>query len=114
MKQRLLVMNGSKIIQAHKDGDWKNQKIEKAGDLKPGIYNIFNAKDADKSTKQSGVIIHADQDNVYQQVGKGFVVHAVSSFDDLPEIGSRKTISYGPDGKAQVETSQELGRARAL
>lgn len=114
MKQRLLVMNGSKIVQANKDGGWHNQKVDKAGSLKPGIYNIYNAKDADKSSKQSGVIVHADKDNVYQQVGKGFVAHATSSFDVLPEIGKNKTISYSSEGKAQVDAAQKLGRAKAL
>lgn len=114
MKQRLLVMNGSKIVQTHKDGDWQNQKVDKAGSLKPGIYNIYNAKEADKSSKHSGVIVHTDKDSVYQQVGKGFVAHATSSFDVLPEIGSNKTISYGPEGKVQVDAAQKLGRAKAL
>ena len=36
MKERLLVMNGQRIVQAEKDGAWTNQKVDKAGALKPG------------------------------------------------------------------------------
>ena len=109
MKQRLLIMNGSKVIQANKDGGWQNQKVEKAGTLKPGIYNIYNAKEADKSIKQSGIIVHIDSTNVYQQVDKTIVAHAVSSFKDLPEVGSNKTITYKAD-EALAESAQKLGQ----
>ena len=39
MKQRLLVMNGQKILQHEQEGRWQNDKVEKAGLVKPGIYN---------------------------------------------------------------------------
>ena len=35
MKQRLLVMNGQRIVQAEQEGAWANQKVDKAGALKP-------------------------------------------------------------------------------
>ena len=44
MKERLLVMNGQRIVQAEKDGAWTNQKVDKAGALKPGIYNLYTAR----------------------------------------------------------------------
>jgi hypothetical protein len=31
MKQRLLVMNGQKIVQHEQEGRWQNDKVEKAG-----------------------------------------------------------------------------------
>jgi hypothetical protein len=31
MKQRLLVMNGQKILQHEQEGRWQNDKVEKAG-----------------------------------------------------------------------------------
>jgi hypothetical protein len=30
MKQRLLVMNGQRIVQAEQEGAWANQKVDKA------------------------------------------------------------------------------------
>ena len=40
MKQRLLVMNGQRIVQTDQCRAWANQKVDKAGALKPGIsYN---------------------------------------------------------------------------
>lgn len=50
MKERLLVMNGQRIVQAEKDGAWTNQKVDKAGALKPGIYNLYTAQAADKKS----------------------------------------------------------------
>lgn len=69
MKERLLVMNGQRIVQAEKDGAWTNQKVDKAGALKPGIYNLYTAQAADKKQTHAGVIVHADATNVYQQIG---------------------------------------------
>ena len=48
MKQRLLVMNGQRIVQAEQEGAWANQKVDKAGALKPGMYNLYMAQQADK------------------------------------------------------------------
>lgn len=112
MKQRLLVMNGSKIVQIGKKGGWKNQKVGKAGDLKPGIYNIFNAKNADVSSSYSGLIVHADKDGVYQQVAKSFVTHRAESFSVEPKVGSYINISYSAKGEAVVESAQKLARTR--
>jgi hypothetical protein len=75
MKQRLLVMNGQKILQHEQEGRWQNDKVEKAGPVKPGIYNLFLASQADKTKTHDGVILHADRDNVFQQVGKSVVKH---------------------------------------
>ena len=111
MKQRLLVMNGSCIIQNEQGGQWQNASVEKAGAVKPGIYNIYMASQADKSKPHDGVIIHADKDKVYQQQGKAFVSHERASFEKVPEIGRAVSINYDGQGKAQVsEQSQKLSR----
>lgn len=74
MKQRLLVMNGQRILQGESDGAWTSQKVDKAGTLKPGIYNIYTAEPVDKSQRYDGVIVYADKNSVYQQIGKKFVM----------------------------------------
>lgn len=105
MKQRLLVMNGQRIVQTNEqDGSWRNDRIDRAGELKPGIYNLPTAPMADKSKQYEGVIAHADNERVYQLQGKQFVVHDRHDFDKVPDVGSTKTISYGTDGRAVVGT----------
>ena len=110
MKQRLLVMNGQRLVQSEQGGQWATDKVEKAGVIKPGIYNIHLSTKADKSQSHDGVIVHADKDHVYQQVGKQFVQHDRANFDKVPEIGSNSSIKYDGD-KAQVAPSSiKLGR----
>ncbi|EMK0110359.1 conjugal transfer protein TraO [Escherichia coli] len=113
MKHRLLVMNGQRIVQTENQGAWTNQKVDKAGALKPGIYNIYMAQKAEKSQRHDGIIVHADSGSIYQQVGKNFVMHARSDFDKVPEIGSAKSITYDANGKAQVSAENvKLSRGR--
>ncbi len=114
MKQRLLVMNGQRIVQSEQGGAWTNQKVDKAGELKPGIYNLYMAQQADKPQRQEGVIVHADSSSVFQQVGKQFVMHSRSDFDKVPDIGSAKSISYDAQGKANVSAEAvKLSRGRS-
>jgi len=111
-KQRLLVMSGQRIAQVEQAGEWRNDKVEKAGNVKPGIYNLYLASQADKAKSHDGVILHADKDSVYQQVGKLFIKHDRENFDKVPEIGEVKTIAY-EQGRAVVRTSSapmKLGR----
>lgn len=114
MKQRLLVMNGQRIVQSEQGGAWTNQKVDKAGELKPGIYNLYLAQQADKSQRHEGVIVHADSNSVFQQVGKQFVTHSRSDFDKVPDIGSAKSIGYDAQGKANVSAEAvKLSRGRS-
>lgn len=110
MKQRLLVMNGQRLVQSEKGGEWNTDKVEKARTVKPGIYNIHLSTQADKAKAHDGPVIHADKDHVYQQVGRNFVKHDRSDFGKVPEIGSNSTIKYD-NGKATVSASSiKLGR----
>lgn len=104
MKQRLLVMNGQRIVQHEQGGQWQNDKVEKAGSVKPGIYNLYLASQADKAKLHDGVILYADKDSVYQQVGKNYVKHDREDFDKVPEIGSNSSIKYD-QGKAVISAS---------
>jgi cell filamentation protein len=110
MKQRLLVMNGQRLVQSEQGGQWNTDKVEKAGIVKPGIYNIHLSSQADKTKAHDGVIVHADKDHVYQQVGKNFVKHDRADFDKVPDIGGNSSIKY-EDEKAVVSASTiKLGR----
>lgn len=110
MKQRLLVMNGQRLVQSEQGGKWNTDKVEKAGAVTPGIYNIHLSSQADKSKAHDGVIMYADKDHVYQQVGKNFVMHNRADFDKLPDIGTNSNVKYD-SGKAVVTASSiKLGR----
>lgn len=114
MKQRLLVMNGQRLIQTARGGEWDTEQVSKAGNIKPGIYNIHLATEADKSKIHDGIILHADKEHVFQQSGKDFVKHNRENFDKVPDIGSLSSIKYGADtNKAVVSAAAiKLGRSR--
>ena len=95
MKVRLIVMNGQRIVQHEEEGKWQNYKVEKAGTLKPGIYNIYLARPAEKNKSYEGVIVHAEDGTIYQQVGRGFVVHSRDHLDGVPAIGGAYRIEHG-------------------
>jgi hypothetical protein len=104
MKQRLLVMNGQRLVQSEQGGKWATEKVDKAGTLKAGIYNIHLSTQADKSQAYDGVVVHADKSAIYQQIGKNFVKHDRADFDKVPDIGSNSSIKYDR-GKAAVTAS---------
>lgn len=110
MKQRLLVMNGQKLVQSEQGGQWSTIKVEKAGAIKPGIYNIHLSTQADKSKSHDGLVLHADKEFVYQQVGKTFITHALEDFGKTPETGSIASISYEADKALTTTASIKQGR----
>ncbi len=110
MKQRVLVMNGQRLVQNENSGQWETDKVDKAGAIKPGIYNIHLATDADQAKAYEGVIIHADKASVYQQVGKAFVRHDRTLFDKVPVIGSISRLEYEGNKAIVAATSIKQGR----
>ncbi len=110
MKQRLLVMNGQRLVQSEQGGQWATDKVEKAGLVKPGIYNIHLSTQVDKSQTYDGVIVHADKTHVFQQVGKQYVRHDRIDFSKVPEVGSNSSIKYDRDKAQVVPSSLKLGK----
>jgi cell filamentation protein len=109
MKQRVLVMNGQRLLQGEHEGAWQTEKVEKAGSLKPGIYNLYAANQADKGKVHQGVVVHADAKHVYQKSGGSITRHNRGDFDKVPELGMEQAISYdGP--KAVVSNATTQGR----
>lgn len=113
MKQRLLVMNGQRLVQSEKEGQWATDKVEKAGLLKPGIYNIYLAIQADKANAHDGVILYFDRTHVYQQVGKSFVKHDLADFVKVPDIGINSSIKYA-QGAAQTSQAASIKLGRGI
>jgi hypothetical protein len=110
MKQRLLVMNGQRLLQTERDGEWIVSNVSKAGVIKPGIYNLGQAIAADTAKHYEGPVLHADREHLFQLAGKLLVKHDLKKFETAPNAGSNAGIQY-VDGKAQVTQSLlKLGR----
>lgn len=109
MKQRILVMNGQRIVQSECDKQWVTTKVGKAGQIPPGIYDISTATPAFKDKGYDGVVVHADQENIYQLVGKNCIRHSAHDFQKAPPIGSVAAIRYDADQASSIELSQQQG-----
>lgn len=101
MTKRVLVMNGQRLLQTEREGEWVISKVDKAGSIKPGIYPLALAAPADKGKSYDGPVLHADRDHVFQQVGKSTVRHDARDFHVPLEPGRHAEISY-ENGKALV------------
>jgi KfrB protein len=112
VKIRLIVMNGQRIIQREEQGKWQNHEVQKAAALKPGIYNIYLATAAERHKTYEGVIVHSEDGAVYQQVGRGFVMHARDDLDTVPAIGGAYRIEHGANKAtvAAVDARRRLAR----
>ncbi len=113
-KERVIVMNGSRLLeQATTNDKWAVKNVEDAKGIRAGIYNIYTATES-QTGESSGQIIHADKNFAYQMVGKNrFLKHATKVFDKSPEVGKNVTISYENNGKAKVaEASVKQSRSR--
>ena len=112
MKQRLVVMNGQKLVQNEGTGEWVTAKVEKAGALRPGLYNLYMAALADSGKVHEGIILHADDDHVFQQAGKALIKHPLNMFQTVPEAGKLTQIRY--DGGTALAVVAALRRGRGI
>ena len=97
MKLRILVMNGQRLIENQVDGKWKTIKVTKAESLKGGIYNIFMAKEADKSEKSEGILVHFTSSELFIKTPYGFIKYENPGDIKLPHIGSHVSVGYQDD-----------------
>lgn len=96
---RVVVMGGLRIVQA-KEGDvWNDLKMDKAGELKAGIYNLGGAKLPTPDTSTIGYIIHVTTGSAYQQdaASKQFIKHDIAAFDTPPKPKQCYQINYERD-----------------
>jgi hypothetical protein len=112
-KERVLVMNGQRLLEMEVSNKWAVKEVKPADGLKPGIYNIYNAVNADKTSATNGVILHVDKNNLYQMTGKDkFVKHDVRDFQTVPTVGNTVEISYS-SGQANSVLSSGLSKSRS-
>ena len=116
MRKRLIVMNGQKLVQNGMSGEWKTEKVKKAHGINPGIYNLYNAVDANISKDNIGEVIHIDKkDNVlYQKNESQYIKHILSCFDKMPETGQLMNIKYENNKATTTEISEKLSKAIKL
>jgi hypothetical protein len=101
-KLRVLVMHGQRVLERMQGQTWETVDVKAEMAITPGIYNIFNAKIADTNAAHTGMVIHTDDDFVYQAVQKNvYVRHAAAAFEQLPELGSTISIGY-ESGRAKI------------
>ena len=106
-------MNGSPLLEKEdSQKQWKVHKVEPAGTLRAGIYNIYNAQEASKSKATEGIVVHSDKNFVYQMEAKNkFVKHSAKSFESIPKVGTNVSIQYTNNGVAQ-SVAKEVSRSR--
>ena len=109
-KERILVMNGQRLLQQEQGGEWITQKVSKAGRLKPGIYNAYLARDADPALQHAGIVFHADGSYVYQKEAQGIIRHPFHAFGSIPEYGRPVSISYEAGRAVAVDAPLSQGR----
>jgi hypothetical protein len=116
-KQRIIVMNGQKILQTLMNNEWETTgTIKKAEEgIKPGIYNIYLSKVPYDKNQYEGKILHTDKENAvfYQQVNKDFIMHKLNAVDGKLIAGKDVVIKYDGE-KATLTQMDRLKKKRTL
>ncbi len=116
-KQRIIVMNGRKILQTQINNEWETtgaiKKVEEG--IRPGVYNIYLAKAPSDKNQYEGKILLVDKGNsvFYQQTKKDFIVHQLNAVDGKVVAGMDAVVGY--DGKKVTLTQMgAIKKKRAL
>ncbi len=116
-KQRIIVMNGQKILQTQNNNEWETTgAIKKAEEgIKPGIYNIYLSKEPSDNNQYEGKILLIDKDKgvFYQQIKKDFIVHQLNAIDTKPVAGKDVMVEYDRE-KAVLTQINTLKNKRTL
>lgn len=116
-KQRIIVMNGQKILQTLMNNEWETTgTIKKAEEgIKPGIYNIYLFKEPSDKKQYEGKILHIDKEDAvfYQQVNKDFIMHKLNAVDGKLIAGKDVVIKYEGE-KATLTQMDMLKKKRTL
>jgi len=100
IKQRLLVLNGQRILQNYTQAGWKTTGLIKKAEegIEPGIYNLFMAHDAKTGNAiYEGLILYIDkkQGIIYQQQpNKALIAHNLNSIKRVPPVGKHISFQY--------------------
>ncbi|MDP4573439.1 KfrB domain-containing protein [Pseudomonas sp. LPH60] len=118
--QILVIMNGSRLVDTVKDGEWVSKRIGARNDMPGGIYDLTGAQKPDKTAAlktYQGNVMHVDNSKnaIYlldDSAKKPILVkHDLSIFKTKqPVVGSLVKIEY-TRGQAKV-ADQERGLER--
>ncbi|MCB1935608.1 MAG: conjugal transfer protein TraO [Nitrosomonas sp.] len=116
-KLRMIVMNGQRIIQALVNNEWETtgtiKKVEEG--IKPGIYNIYLAKQPEDKKQYEGKVLYIDKENevFYQQTGKDFIVHQLNAINSKPVAGKDVVVAYEGE-KVDLSQTDALKKKKVL
>jgi len=116
-KQRIIVMNGRKILQTQINNEWETTgTIKKVEDgIRPGVYNIYLSKAPSDKNKYEGKILLVDKDNgvFYQQTKMDFIVHQSNAVDEKVVAGMDVVVGYDGE-KAALTQIDTLKKKRVI
>ena len=113
----MIVMNGQRIIQALVNNEWETtgtiKKVEEG--IKPGIYNIYLAKQPEDKKQYEGKVLYIDKENevFYQQTGKDFIVHQLNAINSKPVAGKDVVVAYEGE-KVDLSQTDALKKKKVL
>jgi len=107
MKERIIVLNGTVILQFEQDYEWKNKKVFKAGNIKPGLYDLYLAKEPNKNSILKGKILFRDKEFTYQTTDLGLIKYKNSSLTFKVELYVTYSLQY-TTGKVSIADSKSL------
>lgn len=99
--QKVSVMNGSRLHESFRDGQWTVQTSDPQGMLPRGVYRLDKATPVkpEVDRRYEGAILHVGKADVYQLYGDTVVRHDRSRFQQVPSIGEAAKIDYS-NGRA--------------
>jgi predicted ABC-type ATPase len=99
--EKVSVMNGSRLHESYRDGQWTVQDSGPEGMLRRGVYRLDTAREAEikDGSRYRGSVLHVSAKGIYQDHEAGVVRHDPARFQQKPSIGEGAVIEYG-NGRA--------------
>lgn len=104
MKQRILVLNGQRLLENFENDEWKTIKTYKFNSLPGGVYNIFAARDGEKEKNSEGLLVHASENEFYLKSAFGMLKYEINEYLKLPGIGSFIKVAFDENKQIIVNT----------
>ncbi len=101
--EKVSVMNGSRLHESYRDGQWTVQTSDPQGMLPRGVYRLDKATPVKPETdrRYDGAVLHVGKAGVYQLHGDTVLRHDRSRFQQVPSIGEAAKIEYS-NGRATL------------
>ncbi len=107
-KERVVVMNDSWLLE--KDHENKNEwcvvKSGSARGLSTSVHNLWESLIPTKTGKNEGVVVHFDDNFVYQKTNEGLIKHDKNEVKIQPAVGMNLSVAY-KDGTIESVSPME-------